>query len=475
MGRDVASSHFQKQDFTLFERRLADESALLAQWFEQNHFSDRPPVAGFEMEAWLLDGNHDPLPNNKAFLAALNNELVTPELARFNVEINGTPQPLIGRALRNMEQELLGTCGQCHNTAKAMNADLLMIGILPTVTEEMLTIANMSDMMRYRALNEQVLRLRKGRPLMLDIQGKEHLRTSHLDVMTEAAATSYQIHIQVPQDMAVRLYNASIAVSAAMVAVSANSPYFMGKDLWDETRIPVFEQSVDVGEQFVEGGVGRVSFGSGYAKHSLLECFEENHNSFPVLLPACFDEAPEEMSHLRLHNGTIWRWNRPLIGFDDDGRPHLRIEHRVVAAGPSVIDSIANSAFYYGLVYELASRPEPIESCLPFAVARDSFYAAAKQGLRASVSWINGQKGPVQILLHEHLLDIARSGLERLEINRDDITDYLGIIEARVRTSRNGAGWQRNYVAKHGADMQALTSCYLQRQSSGLPVHDWLL
>ena len=290
MGRNVVSSHFQKQDFTLFERRLGDESALLAQWFEQNHFSDRSPVAGFEMEAWLLDGNHDPLAKNETFLAALNNDLVTPELAKFNVEINGTPQPLIASALRNMEQELLATCDRCYHIASAMDADMLMVGILPTVTAEMLTIANMSDMVRYRALNEQVLRLRKGRPLMLDIQGCEHLRISHLDVMTEAAATSFQIHIQAPRDMAVRLYNASIAVSAAMVAVSANSPYFMGKDLWDETRIPVFEQSVDVGAQSVTDGISRVSFGSAYAKHSLLECFEENQQSFPILLQACIDE-----------------------------------------------------------------------------------------------------------------------------------------------------------------------------------------
>jgi hypothetical protein len=56
-----------------------------------------------------------------------------------------------------------------------------------------------------------------------------------------------------------------------------------------------------------------------YARESILECFEANRTRYPVLLPAVMDEPPESLAHLRLHNGTIWRWNRPLIGFDEQG------------------------------------------------------------------------------------------------------------------------------------------------------------
>ncbi len=477
MGQEISGSHFYKQDFRYFERRLEEETAVLRAWFEQARFSDTPPVGGFELEAWLVDAQCQAAPINTDFLDRANSPLVTPELSRFNVELNGTPQRLEGQALSLMAGELDDTVEQCQQVARSLDATMIMTGILPTVTDKQLTLKNISEMERYRALNEQVLRLRKGSPLLLDIQGIERLRSIHLDVMTEAAATSFQIHIQAPFSMAARLYNASVALSAPLVAVSANSPYFFGRDLWDETRIPLFEQSVEVGGQQVTEGpaLRRVSFGSGYVKASLMECFEENLASFPVLLPACFDEPEDYLLHLRLHNGTIWRWNRPLIGFNDNGSPHLRIEQRVVPSGPTVADSVANSAFFYGLVWELARREEPVEQLLPFATARENFYQCARQGLRASVAWGGGQKGPVQTLISEQLLGMARRGLERLDIAGGDIDQYLGIIEARVRTTRNGAGWQRDFVTRHGADMQALTEAYRERQASGIPVHEWPL
>jgi gamma-glutamyl:cysteine ligase YbdK (ATP-grasp superfamily) len=333
----------------------------------------------------------------------------------------------------------------------------------------------MSDLKRYRALNEQVLRMREGEPLELDIHGRQHLSTTHRSVMLEAATTSFQLHLKIHPRDAVHAYNAGIILSAPMVAATANSPYLFGHDLWDETRIPLFEQSVAVGgmADASHGPLRRVTFGSGYARESIMECFVENEQHYPVMLPMQFHDGLEQMSHLRLHNGTIWRWNRPLIGFDYDGIPHLRIEHRVVPGGPTIVDAIANAALFFGLMQVLIDAGEPAEPHIPFATARDNFYAAARYGLDARITWYDGEKGTLRSLLLQQLLPQARSGLESLEIDRNDIERYLGVIEARLQSGQTGAAWQRAWVARHGNDMAAMTAAYLARQDAGRPVHAW--
>jgi len=477
MGEEISRTHFQHRDFEAFDTRLEEEMRLLAQWFAEGRFSTEVPVCGLEMEAWLIDSKGRPAPVNKAFLDAINHPLVVPELARFNVELNADPQPLHGGALSALERGLRQTWSECTRVAGTLGARLAMVGILPSVRQEDLTLANMSDMRRYRALNEQVLRLREGKPLMLDIHGRENLSIQHHDVMLESAATSLQLHLKIGADQAVRYYNASQIVAAPMVAACVNSPYLFGKDLWDETRIPLFEQSVEVGgfAAAARGPVRRVSFGTGYAKDSLLECFVENREHFPVLLPMQFDTPPDRMSYVRLHNGTIWRWNRPLIGFDGDGTPHLRIEHRVLPSGPTVHDSIANAAFYFGLVHALATRDEAPEELLPFAQARDNFYAAARDGLDAHIVWLDGHKLPVQTLLLDHLVGLARYGLGLLEIDPQDRDHYMETIRERVHNACTGAAWQRAFTARHGRDMPALTQAYYENQQSGLPVHEWTI
>ena len=277
------------------------------------------------------------------------------------------------------------------------------------------------------------------------------------------------------QAEAVRSYNAAMLVAAPLVAVSANSPYLFGYDLWDETRIPLFEQAVAVGgfAGVAHGPLRRVSFGTGYARHSLLECFVENAEHFPVLLPILFAEEDASLPHLRLHNGTIWRWNRSLLGFDADGTPHLRIEHRVIPGGPSLVDEVANMAFFFGLVTALARQELAPESQLPFAAARDNFYAAARDGLEATVLWLDGRKHGMVWLLRERLLPLAARGLELLAIEDAQAQRYLGIIEQRVAHGCTGASWQRAFVARHGRDMALLTRAYWERQEAGRPVHEW--
>jgi len=477
MGQEISASRFKKQDFARFEKRLAEETSLLREHFEQQALSTRHAVGGFELEAWLVDRHGKPAPINEEYLALLGDTaLYSPELSRFNVEINSTPMPLQGDVLGRMHTELQRNWGRCREVAQQLDADLVMIGILPTVEDTMLSLVNMSRMERYRALNEQVLRLRQGRPLELDIVGDEHLQALHGDVMLEAATTSFQIHLQVAQEKAVRYYNAMQILSAPMVAISTNSPMLFGKRLWQETRIPLFEQAVAIGG--IAGGafgpLKRVSFGSGYARNSIMEVFAENAEHFPLLLPVDLGEEISTFSHLRLHNGTIWRWNRPLIGFDDDGTPHLRIEHRVIPAGPTVIDTLANTAFFYGLAYSLAEQPTPPEQLMEFSRARDNFYAAARYGLAAQVTWLDGRRGRIGELLQQLLLQ-ARMGLEQLGCEAELNDYYLSIIEQRLLTGQTGSAWQLAYLDRHGNDLNALVSAYLERQDSGKPVHEWTL
>ena len=254
-----------------------------------------------------------------------------------------------------------------------------------------------------------------------------------------------------------------------MVAVSANSPVFCGHVLWDETRIPLFEQAVAVGREHYP----RVGLGHAYAKDSLFSCFEENLEHYRVLIPAVRDEADARFSHVRFHNGTIWRWNRPLIGFDFDGPIHLRIEHRVCAAGPSIRDCIANAAFYYGLVYGLIASGEHIEASIDFTTAQDNFYRAARDGLGATLHWKDGSEVELRELLLSELLPLAQRGLESLGIPQTDVADYLGVIQARVASRQNGAEWQRRWIDRYGGDMSELTRAYIERQKTDKPVHEW--
>ena len=476
MGDEISTCDFSSEDVREFKLRLRDETRVLMNWFRDGDFEIGDCRCGFELEAWLVDRNFLPAPVNDMFLERVDSHLVVPELSKFNFEINSTPHPLEGTVLSRMQNELFRVWEACERNAAELDASPLAIGILPTLSDSVLTTENMSNLKRYTALNRQVLKLRGGQPLKLNIDGKDSLRIEHNSVMLEAAATSLQIHIQVNPENAVRHYNLSQILSAPMVAVAANSPYLFGKDLWDESRIPTFEQSVSVAS-FPDGqgqSVGRVTFGTGYCKESILEPFLENLDGFPVLLPLVYDTDAGWLNHLRLHNGTIWRWTRPLIGLSEEGRPHLRIEHRVPAAGPSIPDVIANVAFLLGMVRHFAARETPLECEIPFETARDNFYQAARHGLEAEIRWTDGQPVPMRTLMTDVLLPAAGEGLQSAGIKKEDIFHFIGeVIANRVRTGQNGAAWQRACIASRGPDFQEMTRCYYENQKKNLPVYRW--
>ena len=477
MGQEIEGVRFTTADFDEFEARLKAETELLASWFDNGHFADTPREGGFELEAWLVDRRHTaPAPVIEPLLAALDDPLVVPELAQFNLELNGTPVVLAGDALSQLAAELTKTLIRVRAAAAKLGANVVTCGILPTLRPEHLVMARMTPRERYRALNEQILRLREGAPIWLEIHGEQPLTIEQQDVMLEAAATSFQIHFKMSARESARVFNAAKILSAPMVALAANSPFLFGRELWCETRIPLFEQSVSVGGSPLRE---RVGFGINYAQRSVLDAFRANLRRYPVLLPQLMDEPMERLAHLRLHNGTIWRWNRPLIGFDEhpghEPVPHLRLEHRVAAAGPSVADNVANAACFFGAVHALAGAEEPLERRISFPQARTNFYLAAEYGLDAELPWDDVRRVPLPELILERVLPLAHAGLEELGIDRAEREHWLGIVEQRMRTKRTGALWQRAWVARYGRDWEGLTEAYLAHQATGVPVHEWTL
>lgn len=465
MGQEIATSTFTPADFERFRDRLTAETALLHQYFDTQHFIDEPLRCGLEVEAWITTPTGYPAPLNETLLSQLNHPLIGPELAKFNIEFNTTPQALDCNTLNALEQELTQNWQLASTAAKTLGMALTSIGTLPSTQMSDLISDNMSISKRYFAINQQMMRLHGG-SFDLVIEGVDRFTHTCTTIMAEAATTSWQIHLQIPLERSVRYYNASLIASAAVVAIAANSPYLFGHQLWHESRIPLFEQVIANPQ-----GLNRVTFGQNYAHHSLFECFLSNLNDYAVLLPITFDTPAEHFSHLNLHNGTIWRWNRPIIGVSPGEAPHIRLEHRVMAAPTTLADGIASTAFFLGLTQALATTPEPPEALLPFAQARANFYAAARQGLAAQVMWLDHQSHVLQSLMLSTLLPLAEQGLAALNLP----THYLTAIAKRCQTGQTGATWQQRFIAREGKDFAQLVRCYHQHQVTNALIHTWSL
>jgi gamma-glutamylcysteine synthetase len=428
-----------------------------------------------EAEAWLMDENALPAPANKAFLKACADPMVVEEIAQFNFELNTEPLDSSGPCFKQLIQQLGQTWEKCQSAAAKLKLRPLFVGIHPMVRDEMLQQEFISDGQRYEALNNEVLNLRGQKPLTIDIQGADHFHKTLDHILIEAACTSIQVHIQANQENFRRLYNASLLASIPSVAVAANSPFLYGHDLWAETRIPLFEQSVRLNQFRDKKGrdVGRVTYGTGYVQHSPLELFLENLDGYSPMVPVLFDDEPEVMHHLRFHNGTLWRWVRPIVGVNSKGQAHLRIEQRSMASGPSLLDMVANTAFSVGLTYYFANQEKAPEESMTFTDSYNNFYQAAKDGLAAKVRWF-GKTRRLDTVIYEDLIPAAKQGLRESGIDDSDITFFIDeIIQPRVLSGQTGARWQRAFVATHGLDFQALTEAYWQNQNSGKTVNQW--
>jgi len=474
MGQDISTVNFTPEDERLFGQRLRNETKILMSWFQNNSFEDPElPMVGLEAESWIVDKNFLPNPVADKFLASVDNHLVVPEISKFNFEMNTDPHFMKGSFLSRHHQELKKTWDRCQNVAESLGSRTLLIGSLPTLRKYMLRLEYLYPNKRYFALNDTILKMRQNEEIVIDIKGKEELRETFSDVMLEAATTSLQIHLQVAQKDAKRYYNASILASSFVAAISANTPFLFGKTLWSETRIPIFEQSIHLNNYTRSGGrnANRVTLGGGYIRESMFELFLNNLDGYPVILPDNISDDPNWLSHLRLHNGSIWRWNRPIIGINKNGRPHLRIEHRVPAAGPTISDMIANLAFYLGTVNYLAS--EELENTIPFEQARDNFYESCKYGFNAQIHWRNG-KEDMQKVLRDEILPRGKKALVEMGVDLGDLEYYYDdILLPRALKGQNGSNWQRAFINTNGPRFQELLELYYENQESDIPVHLW--
>ena len=491
MGQDVTATVFSREDRQRYRHKVRTCLDVFARMLSESRFDPETRSVGLEIELNLTDEQGDPAMVNARALEAIAEPDFQTELGQFNVEINVPPRMLSGRVFGELEESVRGSLNKAEERARTVGAHMMIIGILPTIGEQHLTADSFSDNPRYELLNEQIFAAR-GEDLEISIGGIERLSTFADTIAPEAACTSVQLHQQVePEDFA-RHWNAAQAIAGVQVAVAANSPFFFGKELWRETRIALFEQATDTRpeELKAQGVRPRVWFGERWIT-SIFDLFEENVRYFPALLPVCEDEDPVEtlergdtpaLPELRLHNGTIYRWNRPIYDVVR-GRPHLRVENRLLPAGPSVLDICANAAFYYGLVRTLVAEERPLWSQMSFSAAEENFHAGAREGIDARLYWPGVGEVPATELVLRRLLPAAHEGLASAGIDAADRDRLLGIIERRCVTMQNGASWQAGAFHCFYEDekldrleaLRRMTVLYREQMHANEPVHDWPL
>nr|MDT0657446.1 glutamate--cysteine ligase [Micromonospora sp. DSM 115978] len=489
MGEEVGPRSFTRQDRSRYRDKVHRCLDVLADLLRQERFDVDRPLTGLEIELNLVDDRAEPAMRNADVLALIADPNFQTELGQFNVEINVPPRRLAGAGTADFERAVRASLNSADRRAGATGAHLVMIGILPTLTSAHLTAETISANARYRLLNEQIFAAR-GEDLEIAIDGEERLSTTADTITPEAACTSTQFHLQVAPARFAAYWNAAQSIAGVQVALGANSPFLFGRRLWHETRIPLFKQATDTrpAEMKAQGVRPRVWFGERWIT-SVFDLFEENVRFFPALLPVCDDEDPVAtlaaggvpgLSELRLHNGTVYRWNRPVYDVVA-GRPHLRVENRVLPAGPTVLDTIANGAFYFGLVRRLAEADRPLWSQMSFSAAEENFHSCARGGIDAQVFWPGLGYLPVTELVLRRLLPLAGEGLDGWGVAPAERDRLLGVIEGRCLTGRNGATWQL-HTQHHLQDgthpdradaLREMVRRYVPLMHSNEPVHEW--
>jgi gamma-glutamyl:cysteine ligase YbdK (ATP-grasp superfamily) len=489
MGQDIEPQAFTREDRTSFRRQLHRGMDAFRQMLSESVLEAGSSFTGFEIELNLVDDNGDPALRNAEILRALGDSAFQTELARFNLEVNIAPRRLSDHGLRDFEEDVRTRLEAAAITSREFDTRLMMVGILPTLTTRHMSVETLSPNARYILLNEQIF-LARGEDIHIDIDGVDRIMMTSDSVAPEAACTSTQLHIQTSPEAFPAYWNAAQALAGAQVAICANAPFLFGRELWRETRIKLFEQAIDTRspELRAQGVRPRVWFGERWIT-SVLDLFEENVRYFSPLLPVCEDEDPLELlergdtprlAELRLHNGTIYRWNRPVYDVVE-GKPHLRVENRVLPSGPSLQDTLANAAFYFGLTRRLAEEEQPVWNQMSFGAAAENFENGAKYGMDARLYWPGIGTVDAPELVLRRLLPLAREGLDRWGVDAKDSDRLLGIIEQRCALRQNGATWQADMfhrlhdrsTSDRQQALHIMTRHYMENMAANAPVHSW--
>ena len=477
-----------KEQRKTFVTAILNDMKALEYMLDKGMFESGIARIGAEQELCFVDRYYRPAMVGLEILKELDDPHFTTELAKFNIEANLDPLIFSGNALRMMEQHLTTLLDKVELMAQRHNAQMVLTGILPTIRKADLDFANITPYDRYRALNDAMMKMRGG-DFEFNIKGTDELITKHNTMLFEACNTSFQIHLQIDADNFVDQYNWAQAIAGPVLAASTNSPLLFGRRLWEESRIAVFEQTVDLKnlnnpEREIKS---RVEFGTDWLKESVTEIFKYDIAYYKLLLAGNIDEdAIEQLRNnkvpklraLNLHNGTIYKWNRPCYGITN-GKPHLRIENRYVPSGPTIIDEMANTAFWLGLMAGMPDYVKEIDDHLDFDHAKHNFLKAAQVGLGAQFRWVHGKVRTAEELILNELLPIARKGLESKNIDAEDIDRYLNVIEGRVKSHQTGSIWLGTAYTKlikkssREESVVAVTAGMLRRQQTREPVHTW--
>jgi len=492
MGEQKVNTLKDNEQMHRFVRHLLNDVESLHHMIEHDWFETDPVRIGAEQEMCLIfDRTFKPAPIAMEVLETMKDlPWVETELARFNLEINLDPRTFSGDCFSALENELSSKIGQIRQRLKPFRSNLILTGILPTFRKSDLELHNLTPKTRYKALMDSINDQLIGSGYELRLMGIDELLVKHDSPLLEACNTSFQVHLQVAPSDFVHMHNISQALAAPVMAIAANSPIVFGRRLWHESRIALFQQALDTRttHDHMRERSPRVNFGNEWLDQSILEIYKEDIARFRVLLAGDVEEDSAALIRqgkvprlraLQVHNSTVYRWNRPCYGISPNGKPHLRIENRVLPAGPTIIDEVANAAFWLGAVTGLARHCSDITAQLSFADIKDNFVKAARYGIDATFTWLNDQKlGACDLILKE-LLPIAREGLELQQVKTEDIDRTLHIIEERAKSHRNGARWMlRAYShlqqnTNRDEALSALTSSIVKNQQKELPVHTW--
>lgn len=488
MGEERVKLADTNEQIQSFMKHVLQDLRALQKMLDEDWFETDVLRIGAEQELCMVDPHGKVFPRSMDVLEALGEGNYTTEFARFNLEINMDPLEFKNDCLSQMENNMHKQVEHVRETVRGLGGDILLTGILPTIRKMDVDIKNLTPLQRYEALCEAINKLR-GKEFELRIQGMDELLMKFDSPLLEACNTGFQVHLQVKPSEFVNRYNIAQAVTAPVLAAAVNSPILFGKRLWAETRVALFHQSIDtrqVGEHLRDSSP-RVTFGNQWIEDSILDVYKEDISRYRVMLSAEVEEEVEELMEegkvpqlmaLNVHNSSVYRWNRPCYGVGN-GKPHLRIENRVLPSGPTVVDEVANAAFWLGLLNGFEDEYPDITQEMDFDNARMNFFAASKMGLDTKFIWTKDRKITAVDLIKDELLPIARNGLSKADIDPSDIDTYLNIIEERADAAQTGSYWMvKSYgkLIKEGNKEQALsaiTNAMIKNQNKGEPVHKW--
>ncbi|MBX7171648.1 MAG: CBS domain-containing protein [Pyrinomonadaceae bacterium] len=490
MGEKKVSTKSDEHQLRVFTKAVLNDLQALEKMLKDDMMEDNALRIGAEQEMFLVDSSMHPALTAMQILENAKDSRLTTEIGQFNLEANLTPLEFSGDCLQKLENELLEIVGIVRETARNFNSDVVLAGILPTLQNSDLIVENLTPMPRYYELNRILTELH-GENRLVHIKGLDEINLTLQDAVSEACNTSFQVHLQVPGKDFVNSYNWAQALAAPILASAVNSPMLFGRRLWHETRLALFQQATDTRSVIHQSRnqTPRVTFGRDWVRDSILEIFHEDVARYRIILTRELEEDSlktlekgeiPELSAWRMHNGTIWRWNRACYGIMD-GKPSLRIEARFLPSGPSIADEMANSAFFLGLMMALPKEFSDVTKLMSFDEARNNFFTAARYGLKSQFVWFNGKSYRTSRLILEELLPRARHGLRSVNIDSADIERYLGIIEERVSHEKTGSQWvldswtKMNPVAKANVRLRSLTATMKKYQEINEPVHKWKL